>query len=86
MSRTPLTPQQRTLRARIAACERWSREDGKANAQRGQAGLRDRFRREVAEQHPGLSAESVERRADAAYHAHMARLAFASSKARALRT
>lgn len=34
-----LTPEQRTLRASIAAHTRWSREDPAANAARGQAGL-----------------------------------------------
>lgn len=80
-----LTPEQRSLRARIAANTRWSAENGKANAQRAQAGLRAKFRRAVAEKSPGLSDAELDRRADAAYRAHMARLAFASSKARRAR-
>lgn len=79
---TTLTPEQRTLRARIAACERWAREDGKANAERAQRGLRDRFRREAAERYPDLTPAELDRRADSAYRAHMTRLALASSKAR----
>lgn len=83
---TTLTPEQCALRARAAAYTRWSREDGKANAQRAQAGLRAKFRREVAAEHPELSAAELERRAECAYRAHMARLALASSKARRTRS
>ena len=81
----PLTPEQRTLRARIAADTRWSREDPAAAAQRGHAGLLARFDREVREAEPGLSEAEYERRAAAAYRAHMGRLALASSKARSRR-
>lgn len=77
-----LTKEERTLRARVAACTRWANEDGKANAERAQRGLRDRFRREVAAKFPKLAPAELERRADSAYRAHMARLALASSRAR----
>jgi hypothetical protein len=77
-----LTPEQRTLRARIAAHTRWSREDPSVNAARGQAGLRARFGREVREAEPGLADAEYARRAESAYQAHMAALALASSKAR----
>lgn len=77
-----LTPEQRAQRARIAALTRWSKEDPRPTAIRGQAGLRDRFEREVREQFPDLPETEVLRRADAAYRAHFARLAFASAKAR----
>ena len=76
-----LTPEQRSLRARIAANTRWSREDPTENAIRGQKGLRARFLREVDPDNTLTKAERL-RRADAAYRAHMSRLAFASSKAR----
>jgi hypothetical protein len=79
----PLTREQRTLRARVAAHARWSKEDPAANAARGQAGLLARFGREVREAEPGLSEAEYERRAASAYRAHMGRLALASSKARA---
>ncbi len=81
---TSLTPEQRTLRARIAASVRWSREDPSATAARGQAGLIDRFRREVDPDGTLPEAER-ERRAQSAYRAHMSRLALASSKARGAR-
>ena len=79
---TTLTPQQRTLRARAAAYARWANENGQAQAQRAQRGLRDRFRRQVAQAHPDLPPAELERRAECAYRQHMTRLAYASSKAR----
>lgn len=79
---TTLTPEQRSLRARAAAYTRWARESGKANAERGQAGLRGKFRREVAAAFPGLAPAELDRRAECAYRAHMAKLALASSRTR----
>jgi hypothetical protein len=81
-----LTPAQRAMRSRIAANARWSKEDGKPNAVRAQAGLRARFVRETRERFPDLADDQIERGAAAAYRAHMQRLAFASSKARTRRT
>ncbi|MQA79526.1 MAG: hypothetical protein GEV10_13795 [Streptosporangiales bacterium] len=81
-----LTPEQRVLRARIAANTRWSQEDGKANAQRAHAGLRAKFRRQVEAESPGLSDAELERRVDCAYRAHMQRLSFAASRARSNRS
>jgi len=80
-----LTPKQRSIRASVAANIRWSREDPAVNAARGQAGLRARFDREVREAESGLSEAEYARRAESAYRAHFARLAFASSKARGAR-
>ena len=77
-----LTPSQRSIRARIAANTRWSAEDGKANPQRAQAGLRAKFVREIRERFLELSTAEIERRADSAFRAHMSRLALKSSKAR----
>jgi len=79
-----LTAEQRSMRARIAANTRWSRESGKANAERASRGLRARFEREV-DPDGTLPPAERDRRARAAYRAHMTRLAFASSKARAVR-
>lgn len=79
---TRLTPEQRVLRARVAAYARWSREDGRAQAQRAQAGLREKFVRQVREQHPDLAETEIQRRGECAYREHMSRLALASSKAR----
>lgn len=81
----PLTPAQRSMRSRVAANTRWSTEDGKANAVRASAGLRAKFVRETRERFPDLPDDQIEKRAAAAYRAHMSRLAFASSKARTRR-
>lgn len=76
-----LTPEQRRIRAQIAANTRWSKEDPTATAERAQAGLLEKFRREVDPNNELPEAER-ERRALAARRAHMQRLALASSKAR----
>lgn len=78
-----LTPEQRVQRARIAANTRWGRDsERKANAERAQAGLLERFRRDVLEHDPYIAEPELTERAKALRKAHMARLAFASSKAR----
>lgn len=76
-----LTPEQRSMRARIAAHARWSKEDPKPNADRGQAGLLLRFERE-ADPEGVLAPEERRRRAESRRREHMTRLAFQSSKAR----
>jgi hypothetical protein len=81
----PLTKAQLSLRAQIAANTRWSREDPAANAARGQAGLIEKFRREVLAADPGITEPELTRRAQSAYRAHMGRLALASSKSRSTR-
>lgn len=85
MAATKGTPEQRSQRARIAALARWAKESPKAAGQRGQAGLLDKFRREVLAQDPGCAEPELTRRADCAYRLHMARLAYKSSKARTAR-
>jgi hypothetical protein len=77
----PLTPEQRTLRARLAAHARWSREDPTTNALRGQRGLIARFEREVDPDGTLLPVERA-RRAESARKAHFTRLQLASSRAR----
>ena len=78
----PLTPSQRSQRARIAALERWSREDPAANAARGQQGLLAKFRRDVLDEFPDLVEPELTRRAEARRRAHMQRLAYRSARAR----
>ena len=80
-----LTPEQRRIRASIAAHTRWSKEDPAANAARGQAGLLAKFERQIRTADPTLPDTEVARRAESARQAHMARLGLASSKARAAR-
>jgi hypothetical protein len=85
---TSLTPEQLSTRGSIAVNARWAKStaaEREANAQRAQQGLRDRFDREVREARPGLTDAEYAKMAENAYRAHMGRLAFASSKARARR-
>lgn len=78
-----LTPEQKTQRARIAALARWSKENPAANAARGQAGLLERFRREVLADDPNVLEPELTRRAECRRKLHMQRLAFRSSRNRA---
>jgi hypothetical protein len=80
-----LTPEQRTLRAKANAHKRWASEDPKANAIRGQAGLRAKFEREARAKWPDLPEDVIQRRSDHALKAHMLSLALKSSKARTAR-
>ncbi len=57
-----LTPEQRSLRASIAAITRWARENPAANAARAQAGLLERFRREVLAADPSVNEPELSRR------------------------
>jgi hypothetical protein len=81
----PLTPQQRRTRASLASLTRWSRVDDRAAETRAALdGFLSKFEREVDPDNK-LDPETRGKRADAARRAHMARLAFKSSKARAAR-
>lgn len=78
----PLSPEQRTLRARIAAHTRWANEDPVAATERARAngpGSDDYW---LAQQPADLPEAERIRRAKSAKSAHFARLALASSKAR----
>ena len=77
-----LTPEQRTMRARIAANARWGRQSGAEQGRRGQAGLRAKYEREAREAEPGLTDQEYARRADCLLKAHMDRMTLAASKAR----
>jgi hypothetical protein len=76
-----LSPQQRTLRAQIAANTRWSREDPKEGTRPARTAYQRRFELEVDPDGTLPEAER-KRRAAAAMRAHMQRLALASSRAR----
>jgi len=79
---TKLTPEQRSLRARIASHESWARTpDASARTAPGRKAFLDRFEKQV-DPDGTLSPAERERRARAAFRAHMSKLAFASSKAR----
>jgi hypothetical protein len=80
---TRLTASERALRAQFAAHARWSRENpGAGNGEAGQAGLVAKFEREARQADPDASDREIARRGQSALRAHMARLAFESSKAR----
>jgi hypothetical protein len=77
-----LSPEQRRLRAQIAANTRWSREDPRVGTARARAAWYRRFLDEV-DPNRTLSPAERDRRAQAALRAEMQRLALRSSKARA---
>jgi hypothetical protein len=81
-SGTSLTPEQRKLRASLAAHERWGRHDPKAEMSQVRKGFDDRFLRQVDDECPGLPEAERQRRAKSLLQAHMKRLALASSRAR----
>lgn len=82
---TNLTPEQRKQRARIAALTRWSKEDPTTNARRAQAGLLDKFRREILAEQGDITEPELTRRAEARRRQHMARMSYEASKARSNR-
>lgn len=81
----PLTPEQRRLRAQIAAHAMWANcPDPSAHTQPARDAALERFEREV-DPEGVLSPEERSRRAEHARKAHFKRLALASSKARAVK-
>ena len=77
-----LTPSERTLRAQIAANTRWStpgQREAQSTGQRER--IKDRFRNSIDPERK-LQPQELERLAEAALRAHMARLALKASKAR----
>jgi hypothetical protein len=77
-----LTPQQRSLRARIAAHESWARTpDRTARTKPATDAFNERFAREV-DPDGELDPSERARRADNARKAYYTRLAFQSAKAR----
>lgn len=83
-SRPPLTPEMRSLRARLAAFELHSRVDSKAHTEPARKAFLERFERAVDPD--GVLPEAERRRrAELAKKAHFTRLAFLSAKARSNR-
>lgn len=83
--RSSLTPpQQRILRAQIAANTRWSREDPKPAFVEVREGFIRKFEDQVDPDRT-LSADERLRRAESARRAHMQSLALKSARARAKR-
>jgi hypothetical protein len=78
----PLTPKQRTMRARMAAHVRWAKSKNPHEDTRpGRDAFMERFRRE-ADPESLLPEAERERRAKHLMKAHFTRMAFDSSKAR----
>jgi hypothetical protein len=77
------TSAHRSLIARIAAAERWSRVDDRAAATlAARQGLRAKFARQ-ADPNQTLEAAELEKRVDLLMQAHMLRMSLAAKKARA---
>jgi hypothetical protein len=79
---TGLTPEERKLRGRIAGYSSWEKTlDRTARTQRGRDAFRESFADKIDPDHLLPPVERA-KRGEAAYKAHMARLAFKSAKAR----
>jgi hypothetical protein len=80
----PLTPAERSLRARIAAHTRWSREDPVAGTEAARAAspASDAFWEHAVDPAGELDELERQRRARSAKAAHFTRLAFRSARAR----
>jgi len=86
MTATPLTPEQRSLRARIASHVSWANtEDPKARTAPARSAFFDRFERQV-DPDGVLDPADRRRRAEHARKAHMQRLALKSARARRSRS
>ncbi len=77
----PLTPEQRSLRARIAAYSLHAQRDPRQTTEAARKAFHARFENEV-DPDGVLSHAERQRRAESARKAHFTRLALASSKAR----
>lgn len=78
----PETQSERSLIGRIAACERWSREDPTEQGARMRAGFDARFEREIDQEFPDLTPTERARRIAARRSAYFSRLALRSAQAR----
>lgn len=86
MARVPLTPEQRSLHARLASHASWARtEDRPARTDKARRAFLDRFERQVDPEGRLEPAERA-RRADHARKAYMAGLALKSARSRAARS
>lgn len=77
-----LSPEQRRIRASLAAYTMHARHDSREITANARAGFISKFLREVDEQAPGLSEIERQRRAEHLLRAHMQRLALKSARAR----
>lgn len=80
-----LSPEERSLRARIGAHALHAAHDSRELTTNARAAFHGRFLKQVDEASPGLQEEERLRRAEHLLRAHMARLALRSARARAAR-
>jgi hypothetical protein len=77
-----LSPEQRSLRASLAAHAMHARHDSRVTTEKARTAFLQRFLDEVDAATPGLPETERRRRAGHLHRAHMKRLALASSRAR----
>jgi hypothetical protein len=78
-----MDPQDRTLRARLAAHSSWANTlDPASRTAKARAAANARFERKAREKHPNATDEQIARIAEHLRKAHFAALALASAKAR----
>ena len=84
LSHSPLTPAERSLRARLGAFSQHAQHDTRETTKAGREAFLSRFEREVDPEHE-LSEAERQRRAAAARKADFVGLAVKSSRARSIR-
>ena len=81
MSSESLTPQERVLRARLAAHTRWAQQDSREGTRKARDAFRDSFLEKVDPDHV-LPEEERQRRAESLRKAHFIKMALASARSR----
>lgn len=82
---TTLTPEQRSMRARLASQTRWGRtppDERRQNTTPARTAFFDRFLAEVDEENPGLPEADRQKLAESKLSAYMTSLALKSSRSR----
>jgi hypothetical protein len=80
---TDLTPEERSLRARLAVHTSWANTlDPASRTAKARAAANDRFEKQAREKHPGASDEVIARVAEHLRKAHYTAMAMKSAAAR----
>jgi hypothetical protein len=83
---TDLTPEERTLRARMAVQKSWANTaDPSSRTAKARAAAAGRFEKQAREMHPNADEATVARVAEHLRQAHFTELAFKSAKARRMK-
>lgn len=83
---TELTPEERTLRARMAVQTSWANTlDPASRTAKARAAANGRFEKQARELHPGATDEQIARVAEHLRKAHFSALALKSAKARRMK-